>query len=145
MAYATRTDIEAIYGAAHLETLVAADLDLDAAVDRACAAASAEIDAYLGQRYAVPLTPPSDVVTSWCVDIACWRLAANIAQLSEEVRKRAERALAILKDVAAGRASVPGLTATATGDGGSDLSVGSSAGPAFSSRRRVWGGEGGSL
>ena len=31
MAYATRADIEAIYGANHLQTLVAHDVDLDQA------------------------------------------------------------------------------------------------------------------
>lgn len=144
--YATRADIEAIYGAGFLQTLVAVDLDLDAAVTRACEASSAEIDAYLGRRYALPLAAIPDIVRTWCIDIACWRLAATIASMSEEVRKRAERALAILKDVASGRADVPGLeSALLSGTSGAEVSVGDADGAAFSSRRRRWGGVGGGL
>lgn len=146
MAYATRSDIEAIYGAGFLQTLVAADLDFDAAVTRACAASSAEIDSYLGQRYTLPLSVSPEIVRTWCVDIACWRLAGTITSMSEETRKRAERALGILKDVAAGKASVPGLEGSQiAGPAGSEVSAGGSTGAAFTSRRRRWGGTGGGL
>ncbi|HRJ70251.1 MAG TPA: DUF1320 domain-containing protein, partial [Beijerinckiaceae bacterium] len=97
MAYATKADIEALHGAAFLETLVAADLDLTTAVATACDAASAEMDSYLGQRFPLPLAVAPPILKTWCVDVACWRLAGTAAQMSEEIRKRAERVLAILK------------------------------------------------
>jgi phage gp36-like protein len=107
--YASRIDIETLYGAAHLETLVAAELDIDTAVARACAAASAEIDLYLGQRYGLPLANVPVVVVNWTVDLACWRLAPNAAQNSAETAKRADRIMAMLKDIAAGRSRIPEL------------------------------------
>ncbi len=64
MAYATRADIEAIYGPAHLETLVPADVDLDAAVTRAIAAAQGMIDPYLRKRYNLPLAISTSPVGS---------------------------------------------------------------------------------
>lgn len=145
MAYATRTDIEALYGPSHLQTLVAADLDLDTAVASACSLASADIDTYLSIRYTLPLAIVPETIKGWCVDIACWRLAASIAQMSEEVRKRAERVFATLKDVAAGRANVPGLDGALTVTGTGEVSAGSDGGAAFSSRQRRWGGPGGGL
>lgn len=144
--YATRADIEAIYGAGFLQTLVAADLDLDAAVIRACSASSSEIDAYLVRRYTLPLAVIPEIVRTWCVDIACWRLAGTIASMSEETRKRAERAITILKDVANGRADVPGLEGSLlAGAAQTEVSAGDAGGAAFSSRRRRWGGTGGGL
>jgi len=145
MAYATRSDIEALYGPSHLQTLVAADLDLDTAVAAACSLASADIDTYLSLRYTLPLQIVPETITGWCVDIACWRLAASIAQMSEEVRKRSERVFTILKDVAAGRANVPGLDSALMAGSTGEVSVGSDGGAAFSSRQRRWGGPGGGL
>lgn len=149
--YATRQDIETLYGAAHLETLVATTRDLDQAVARACAAASAEIDVYLGQRYALPLAVVPAIVTVWCIDIACWRLAPNIAALSEEITRRAERALALLKDVAAGKARVDELEPPPPGGAGAggipaaESAETAEGGAAFFANRRRYGGLGGGL
>ena len=145
MIYATRSDIEAMYGPALLQTLVADDLDLDAAVARACSASSAEMDVYLGRRYALPLTSPSDVLTTWCVDLTCWRLAPTTAASSDEIRKRADRVLTILKDVAEGRGNVPGLDTALLSGGAGEVSASSGTGAAFSARQRRWGGTGGGL
>lgn len=144
MAYATKADIEALHGAAFLQTLVAADLDLDTAVATACAAASDEMDSYLAQRFRLPFETAPAILRTWCVDVACWRLAGTAAQMSEEIRKRAERVLAILKDIAGGRAQLPGAPSP-SGDAAGEEAAASADGAAFVSRKRRWGGEGGLL
>lgn len=109
MAYATRADIEAIYGPAHLETLVPADVDLDAAVTRAIAAAQGMIDPYLRKRYNLPLAIVPAAIREAAVDIACWKLAPSADRLSEEIAKRAKVQLDFLKDLAAGKADLDEL------------------------------------
>ena len=150
MPYATRQDIEQSYGAQRLETLVAADLDLEMAVGRAVTSASAEIDLYVGRRYQLPLalpTPP--LIVGWCVDLACWKLAGSAAQNSDEVQKRADRVLAMLKDVAAGKVSIleleppPGGGGAAGGIPSGEESEGAQSGAFFASDRRRYGQGGG--
>lgn len=150
MPYATRQDIEQSYGAQRLETLVAADLDMDTAVGRALAAASAEIDLYIGRRYQLPLTAPIPaLIIAWCVDLACWKLAGSAAQNSDEVQKRADRVLAMLKDVAAGKVSIleleppPGGGGAAGGIPSGEESEGAQSGAFFASDRRRYGQGGG--
>jgi phage gp36-like protein len=150
--YATRSDIEQTYGAQRLETLVASDLDMDVAVARALDAATAEINLYLGKRYALPLALPAPpLVLSWCVDLACWKLAGSAAQNSDELTKRAERVLKMLQDVAAGKVSILELEPPPGGGAGSgsggipsgEFSDQAQSGAAFSSDRRRYGQGGG--
>jgi phage gp36-like protein len=142
--YATRADIETTYGGQYLETLVAADLDMDIAVARACQSASAEIDLYIGQRYTLPIAAVPAVVTGWAVDLACWKLAPNAAQNSKETASRADRVLAMLKDIAAGRAKIHELEPPPSGgaSGGvptGEIGEGSQDGAAFYSDARRYG------
>lgn len=111
MIYATRQDIETIYGARHLETLVPADVDMDVAVARAIRSAQAMIDPYLRKRYRLPLPVLPEIVTQCAIDIACWQLAPAADRLSEEIEKRATLRLKFLKDVAAGAADIAELEA----------------------------------
>lgn len=150
MPYATRQDIEQSYGAQRLETLVAADLDMDVAIGRAVAAASAEIDLYIGRRYSLPLSEPyPPLVAAWCVDLACWKLAGSAAQNSDEVQRRADRVLAMLKDVAAGKVSILELEPPPNGGGAAsgipsgEESEGAATGAFFASDRRRYGQGGG--
>jgi phage gp36-like protein len=142
VAYCTRNDIESLYGAQHLETLVAADVDMDAAVARACEAASAMIDGYIGRRYPVPLTAVPSVVRDYAVDIACWKVAPSHARLTDEIEKRAKAAIRYFEDVGSGKANIAALEAAVGGVGGEVASI-SDDGAAFSSNRRRFGGEGG--
>jgi len=141
MAYATRADIEALYGARHLETLVPADVDMDVAVAKAIVAAQAMINPYLRKRYVLPITVPTPEILQQCaIDIACWRLAPSADRLSEEIEKRAKLCLAFLKDVAQGNAEIVELTPVpGSGDGGD---VASGGGAAFSAEPRRWSGSG---
>jgi phage gp36-like protein len=116
--YATRADIEAIYGQRHLETLVPGDVDLDAAVARALDAARGMIDPYLRKRYQLPLGVVPAAIRDACIDLACWKLAPSSDRLSEEIAKRAKVHLDFLKDLAAGKADLDELEAAAGGGAG---------------------------
>ncbi|TCR70519.1 DUF1320 domain-containing protein [Bosea sp. BK604] len=141
MSYATRADIEAIYGARHLETLVPADVDMDVAVANAIVSAQAMIDPYLRKRYVLPITVPTPAILKQCaIDIACWQLAPAADRLSEEIEKRAKLRLAFLKDVAQGNAEIVELTPVPGSGGGGDVTSGG--GAAFSAEPRRWSGSG---
>lgn len=108
MPYATQSDIVTLYGDA---ALVVADRDGDglpdaAAVARALASASEEIDLYVGARYRLPLPAGVPMLMQWCVDIALYRLAQTADVLSDEIRRRYDDALAALQRVAKGGAAL---------------------------------------
>lgn len=119
MAYATIDDITDLYGA---DALYVADRDQDgaadtAAVDRALSSSSAEIDTYIGVRYALPLAEVPEFLKTVCVDIAVYRLALSADVLSEEHRRRYEDALNFLKRVADGKAALQFASSAPTEDG----------------------------
>ena len=109
MAYATRTDIEDLYGAA---ALYVADRDGDgvpeaAAIDRALDDASAEIDAYLRVLYDTPVAPVPQLLVQLACDIALYRLAQTGDVRTEEHRARYEDALKTLARLAEGKMKLP--------------------------------------
>ncbi len=139
MAYATRADIETLYGPNHLLTLVPADVDVDAAVAVAIESAQAMIDPYLRKRYVLPIAVATPAILKQCaVDIACWQLAPAADRMSEEIEKRAKLRLAFLKDVAQGNADIVELQPVPGSEGGGVVSGG---GAAFSAEPRRWSGE----
>lgn len=78
---------------------------VDCVLDRAIADANAEIDGYVGARYALPLPDPvPPVLVPIACDIARYRLFDD--SVPEIVRQRYEDAIARLKDIAAGRLSL---------------------------------------
>jgi phage gp36-like protein len=107
--YANQSDIVALYGA---NALVVADRDGngvadEAAVTRALASASDEINSYLAVRYTVPVPAPApQILIQLCVDIGVYRLALSADVLSAEHRQRYEDALAMLKRLAKGEAAL---------------------------------------
>lgn len=113
MPYATQQDMIDAQG----EDLIVTISDRDnngaidtAAVTKALAAASSEIDSYLANRYVVPVASPSAMLANVCIDIAIYRLAARAAALTEEMRLRYTDAIAWLKEVAKGNVEVIGAT-----------------------------------
>jgi len=75
--YVTSDDLVGRYGA--LALLQVADRDGDGAIDpgvveAACADTTELIDAYLGERYTLPLAPLSGLVKGWATAIAWFRL-----------------------------------------------------------------------
>ncbi|WP_292963650.1 gp436 family protein [Novosphingobium sp. UBA1939] len=79
------------------------------AIERACA----EVDSYLGQRYTVPLAGDVPVaVADAALTIAWYRLHPDAAD-DKALRLRYEDAVRWLRDVAAGRAALPGVSSNA--------------------------------
>lgn len=122
MAYAVIQDAIDLYGENYV--LIAADRDLngvadEAAMAKAFAHASSEIDSYVCTRYTVPLTTVPEIITRLCIDIALYQASSGPGGgLTDEKRTRYEDAIRWLKDVAKGVASLGVLDAS--GDSGVD-------------------------
>ena len=106
MTYATRTDLEARYGA---EEIAQRESMLPfGAVDRALADADAEIDSYVSSRYTVPLSPVPQVIPRLACAIARYHLLGDAA--TETARNDYTDARAWLRDLHAGKALLEGPT-----------------------------------
>lgn len=125
MTYCTLDDLTDLFGEA--EILQLTDRDQDGLPDAAYVAAvladaSAEMDAYLRVRYALPLSETPARLRAVACDIARFRLYP--LAVPEAVRQRYEDSRLYLKDVAAGRAQLdlptPPATASDTGAPASD-------------------------
>lgn len=130
MPYATKADIEELYGA---DALFAADHDgdgvaEDAPVLRAIEEADAEIDSSIGVRYPLPLAETPRILRRLSVDIAIYRLALSRDVLTEELRTRYEDATKTLDAIATGKKS---LNLAAPDSGGDDD------GPSFEAPRPI--------
>jgi phage gp36-like protein len=85
-------------------------------IGKALADTDALIDSYLALRYQVPLAAAPGRVVDLACTIARYRLHENRA--TDRIRDDYTEALAFLRDVAQGRAAIPGLTERPpTGDG----------------------------
>lgn len=143
MTYATRADIETLYGGDELRfalnlareaVLAAGDIER---VDRALAETSSQIDAYLGVRYTLPIAPVPDVLRAFAVDMTVYRLALRVGRPRDELRKRYDDAVAYLRAVAKGDANLPGV-ATGTAGAGGEAAQGSSGDVRFTGRPRLF-------
>lgn len=110
MSYATRQDLEQLYGAAEVSQRASA---LGAgAVDKALLNADAMIDGYLVGRYTLPLSPIPPNLPQVACALARYGLMGEAA--TERARNDQKDALGWLRDVQAGRvqlqatAPVPG-------------------------------------
>ncbi len=109
MAYATRTDIEDLYGAG---ALYVADRDgdgvpEDAAIARALDDASSEMDAYLRVLYDTPVSPVPQLLVQLACDIALYRMALAGDVRTEEHRTRYDDALKTLARLSKGDMKLP--------------------------------------
>ncbi|KQZ87202.1 hypothetical protein ASD64_07100 [Mesorhizobium sp. Root157] len=89
----------------------------DAALDAALARASSLADAYIDKKYAVPLASPPDYLVEAVIDIAVYRLAADVMIGTDEFRKRYEDALKLFKDIGKGEITLAGATPADAGTG----------------------------
>ncbi|MDR2186863.1 MAG: DUF1320 domain-containing protein [Azonexus sp.] len=105
--YATANDMMERFGEAEVVQLT--DRASSDVAHQALADATAEIDIYLSNRYRLPLDPIAPVIRRVACDIARYRLYDNAAP--EEVRRRYEDAIRLLKALADGTASLglPGV------------------------------------
>jgi phage gp36-like protein len=87
------------------------------------AEAGATVDSYCRARYTVPLQA-SDQVKGLCLSIATYLLFLRRRRVSDDIQKLYDNAIAFLKDVAAGRASLDQPTgATAQSSSGEALAT----------------------
>jgi phage gp36-like protein len=114
--YATQQDMERYFGAT--EVLIAADRDGDGEADTnviqtALDSATQELDSYVGVRYTLPLqtTPPPEILTHICCDVAMYRMSVNTGSMTDEKRTRYEDAIKWLAKLAAGNVTL-GYTET---------------------------------
>jgi phage gp36-like protein len=131
MAYAVQQDIADLYGDELLYQVADRDRNqvLDtAAITKALAQATSQIDSFLSARYPVPLSTITEDIKRLTVDIAIYRLAFGGDAYTKEIRTRYEDALAQLKLMASGGAGLglPPATEPAAGDvkGGEILTSG---------------------
>lgn len=109
MAYATVADLVKLHSQQFLDSI--ADRDDDGNVDpetvqTALDVASAEIDSRLSVRYKLPLEEPPLIVQIAAIEIAVYRLANDGNVLTDDIRKRYEDMVSLLKDIAAGKANL---------------------------------------
>jgi phage gp36-like protein len=95
---------------------------------RALQDSTQEVDSYLAGRYVLPLVPVPGVIAGIVADITRLRLHRNLPP--DEVRDAAARARTMLKDMADGRAKLPGQDGTVA-------PAASSGSPSYSSAPRV--------
>lgn len=110
-----QADLEAAFGKGQLREL--ADRDGDGVADatvvaKALADADATIDGYLSGRYALPLATTPPLLARIAGDLALYYL--HPAAVPEDVRQRYTDALAQLRDLATGKAQLPGLDGVPT-------------------------------
>lgn len=90
------------------ETDVVDDID-QAVIDNAIEEADAVIDSYCGVKYSVPFTTPTTRVKSLSATIAVYNLfekRSALVGMPESIRTSYEDAIAFLKDVSTGKASL---------------------------------------
>lgn len=128
MAYATRIDIEELYGADFIADILDENVDADAAIAGAMSRASAEIDTHLSIRYPVPISGKPNALITPCVDIGIYRLTNSHAHLTDSIRDRYKDAVDLLKRIADGKAGLgvdePSVsTGPETSDNGASFSA----------------------
>lgn len=136
MAYATKADIETIYGGEFIADLLPPDIaDADQAIAAALANASAEIDGYLSARYTLPLAGQPDVLKRPAIDIAAYILANRHSRLTDTMVERYKQAIDYLKLMAQGKAGLGRDEPRIEGAAGE----GATGGSAFSAEPRRFG------
>tara|TARA_R110002124_G_scaffold284368_1_gene461511 strand:- start:29318 stop:29746 length:429 start_codon:yes stop_codon:yes gene_type:complete len=110
MVYATRADIEELWGLEFIQSLMPQDLAeepaLGAAVAGALDRASEEIDAHLSARYSVPLATQPLVLVTPCANIAIYVLANRHTALTQTIEDRYGHAIKLLQRIADGKAGL---------------------------------------
>lgn len=120
MAYCDRVDIQRVIAEQDLRELTSDGEQIDwAVVDDAILRASSIVDSYISVRYSVPITPTPKILEDKTVSIAVYLIyekrAAGMTEVPNDVRRRYEDALAWLKEVRDGKAT---LIPSGTGDEG---------------------------
>jgi phage gp36-like protein len=129
MAYATLADILEQIDETTLTSLTddhLLDIVDATAVERSIANADAVIDGYCGDRYTVPFYPVPPLVRMYSVDLAAYNLYSRRTHIDmpEVIAERQKQALAYLRLVQKGDASVGVAIVSDGGSAGSSALVG---------------------
>ena len=115
MPYSTKADIQKEISDEQLIALTddagSGQMD-DAKITAAIAKADGIIDSYCGQVATVPLTTVHDVIKEHSITIAIYFLFSRRSAVPEIRRKNYEDAIAHLKDISTGKASLPPVGAS---------------------------------
>jgi phage gp36-like protein len=116
MAYSTENDLLTMIPVKELAELTtdSGDTPDSQVVAEAISRADAEIDAYVGVRYALPLTVVPDQLKGLSIDMALYHLYSRRSVAPTVRRQKYEAALSFLKLVAAGEAVVEGASGLLT-------------------------------
>lgn len=99
--YVARPDLELRYGPAEVANAAWRDeLDADMVIAAACAGAAELIDAHLGSRYQLPLSPLPEMVKEIALDIAWFKLWR--VSIPDDVAARHREAMRLLASIANG-------------------------------------------
>ncbi|WP_315729807.1 DUF1320 domain-containing protein [Bradyrhizobium sp. SZCCHNRI2010] len=106
MGYATKQDIDELYGTDLLVRV--ADYDRDGTPDpdvvaKGLQAADEICDAYLSAQYQLPLATIPGIVKNCAIDIAVYKMALGRTGRTDEMRVRYEDALSILEKISTGK------------------------------------------
>ena len=108
MTYCDQNGMITRFGEGELITLTDASdegqIDSDA-LQIALSDASDEIDSYLAVRHSLPLESTPDILVRLCADIARYRLYND--RMLDEVEKRYQDSIKLLRDIARGTAQLP--------------------------------------
>jgi phage gp36-like protein len=100
--YATYAEFLKIIGSDEMITLTVldnADEPNQAVAEEALQDASDKINAYLTNRYSLPLSKQPDVLRRPAIDIAIYNLASSHSALTEDMTARYKDAISFLKDI----------------------------------------------
>jgi len=116
MAYSTENDLLTMIPLKELAELTtdSGETPDSLVVAEAISRADAEIDAYVGKRYQLPLMPVPDQVKGLSIDMALYHLYSRRSVAPTVRRQKYEAAVAFLKQVAAGEAVVEGASGLLT-------------------------------
>lgn len=117
MAYCTLEDLRNLIPEGELAQLTGETGEMadEAVVAAALAQADAQIDAYIGGRYAVPLNPAPPLVKGLAADLALYHLYSRRSVAPPVRQKKYDAALFFLKEISAGEASLEALGITPSG------------------------------
>jgi phage gp36-like protein len=107
--YCTADDIVDAYGQDQLDKVsrpIGSKVSDPAVVQRGITSASSIIDAYIGNRYTLPVAVVAPILTECAIDIAIYKMALGTTVRTPEMRLRYDDALALLTKIAAGTVSI---------------------------------------
>ena len=108
-AYAVQSDMVNLYGLN--EVTICSDWDSVGTIQpinitNSLQAASSLMDRYIAVRYTVPLVVVPDDLVRVCCDIGMYLLCPTAGTITEQKQKRYDQAVAFLKDLSSGKATL---------------------------------------